>query len=409
MRSRTILILTSLILAGMLFGCTDTERQAVPTLTPPPSQTPTPPPSTSPGVDTKKETPSEFQIQTRLLDFHLIDERNGYAWGVTKEALRMYRTEDGGQSWQNVSPPTANDFKFAPGYGQSVSFLDKQRGWVVRSDLDNKHATIFHTEDGGASWKAAELGEGMNPVVLDFRTPQSGWLLSIADPQQADSGHILYATSNAGTTWRRIADSSLPQGGTVTGMTFQNDKNGWLSMEVKGQPKLYRTDDGGMSWNAGQVLDENKQMQACEVVDVLQPVFFGTDRSNGWIPLTCPNSDTDQFHGLFTEDGGASWTYTPFKIRTEKASNAFTLPFFLNDTNGWYLNKNLVYHSSDKGLTWTPLNEDKILSKTWSKYPQLTQMQFISENVGWILLETKDQKRSVLVQTKDGGKSWSVL
>ncbi|MGW9128853.1 WD40/YVTN/BNR-like repeat-containing protein [Paenibacillus chitinolyticus] len=407
---RSTLLLIGLLLAGMLSGCLSTgSNEAKAPQAPEPTVTTEPQPTAKPGADTKKDTPSEFQIQTRLLDFHLIDERTGYAWGVTNQSLRMYRTLDGGQTWQNVSPPSAGNFKFSPGYGQAISFLDKQRGWIVRSDLEGKQSTIWQTENGGGSWKAVDLPEQMNPVVLDFQTPQNGWMLSITDPSKADSGRILYSTSNGGSTWQRAADAQLPQEGTITGLTFQNLRTGWLSMEVKGQPKMYRSEDGGRTWKESKVIAAARSSEACEVVDVLQPVFFGSDRSKGWIPFSCPSSEADQFHGLFTDDGGVNWSYAPFKVGTDKESNAFTLPFFLSETDGWYLDKNIVYHTSDKGKTWAPLNEDKILSRTWSKYPQLTQLQFVSENVGWILLETKDQKRSVLVQTKDGGKSWSVL
>lgn len=126
---RSTLLLIGLLLAGMLSGCLSTgSNEAKAPQAPEPTVTTEPQPTAKPGADTKKDTPSEFQIQTRLLDFHLIDERTGYAWGVTNQSLRMYRTLDGGQTWQNVSPPSAGNFKFSPGYGQAISFLDKQRG-----------------------------------------------------------------------------------------------------------------------------------------------------------------------------------------------------------------------------------------------------------------------------------------
>ncbi|MFS0838223.1 hypothetical protein [Paenibacillus sp. 1P03SA] len=152
---RSTLLLIGLLMAGLLSGClsTDSSKEAGAPQAPVPTATPEPQPTVKPGPDTKKDTPSEFQIQTRLLDFHLIDDRTGYAWGVTNESLRMYRTLDGGQTWQNVSPPSAGNFKFSPGYGQAISFLDKQRGWIVRSDMEGRKTTIWQTENGEEAGK----------------------------------------------------------------------------------------------------------------------------------------------------------------------------------------------------------------------------------------------------------------
>ncbi|GAH51227.1 unnamed protein product [marine sediment metagenome] len=82
---------------------------------------------------------------------------------------------------------------------------------------------------------------------------------------------------------------------------------------------------------------------------------------------------------------------------------------FLNDKEGWDLNKDQVYRTTDRGQNWLPLKADNVLTDTLKNYPQLAQVQFISSKVGWLLLETTELKKSILLKTSDGGNTWTVL
>jgi hypothetical protein len=56
-----------------------------------------------------------------------------------------------------------------------------------------------------------------------------------------------------------------------------------------------------------------------------------------------------------------------------------------------------------------PYPRDELLTSNLKKYPKVVKMQFISSDVGWLLIETEDKKRSRLMMSTDGGVSWQGL
>ncbi|MNJ70646.1 hypothetical protein D3C77_671210 [compost metagenome] len=68
-----------------------------------------------------------------------------------------------------------------------------------------------------------------------------------------------------------------------------------------------------------------------------------------------------------------------------------------------------MYHTTDQGVNWTTLPKSERLAKIIQDYPEIVKLQFFTSKVGWLLVAKNDQKRSLLLQTTDGGVTWSVL
>ncbi|MES9816352.1 MAG: YCF48-related protein [Candidatus Thiodiazotropha sp.] len=66
---------------------------------------------------------------------------------VSGEFGAMAHSQDGGESWQPLTP-LADDF-----YPQDALFISPQEGWVV-----GLSGTILHTRDGGGSWQRQATG-----------------------------------------------------------------------------------------------------------------------------------------------------------------------------------------------------------------------------------------------------------
>jgi hypothetical protein len=80
-----------------------------------------------------------------LTQIEMLDAQNG--WAHADEMI--LRTENGGESWLNVTPP---DILQNPAYSKSY-FLDTQTGWLLLEDIDKPNAgMIFRTTDGGGVW-----------------------------------------------------------------------------------------------------------------------------------------------------------------------------------------------------------------------------------------------------------------
>lgn len=97
----------------------------------------------------------------------------------------LYRTRDGGTNWRRLSLPGApGDFTGSP-----FSFIDPQHGWLlanVSAAMGKSSASIYRTDNGGTSWQEISYtdfrhptegpGLGGDKVSLVFRSRTVGWL-----------------------------------------------------------------------------------------------------------------------------------------------------------------------------------------------------------------------------------------
>ena len=74
--------------------------------------------------------------------------------------------------------------------------------------------------------------------TVDFKDMQHGWLTD---------GTTLYATSDGGQHWRKMAPGSNFK--RVTQLDFVSSTEGWaIGGQGKGAPFLLKTMDGGQTW-----------------------------------------------------------------------------------------------------------------------------------------------------------------
>ena len=168
------------------------------------------------------------------------------AWAVVDGRL-YWTADDGGLNWSDCSP--------GEGRIQAVTFLDHEHGWLV-SPLDAAQPgfNIWRTADGGQSWQAVPLSafnetlQSARAVSLDFINPLEGWLsIKLASSANFDLG-TLYHTRDGGLTWEEL---SLPGGGAID---FTSTTHGWTLAGPQGD-KLYQTADGGRTWQSADNTD----------------------------------------------------------------------------------------------------------------------------------------------------------
>lgn len=398
------------------------KGQTITVINPPVADNQGTPSAQTPAEDGK----NRYQIQTRLTDFQLLSATTGLAWGCTRNELRLYMTQDNGKTWTNISPAASLQFAETPEYGKDIFFLDPNHGFIVRNAKGSEDTIMLRTTDGGATWKVNSFPENNAVSAMYFTDPAHGWMLSDTGGSITEERYSLYATENGGQSFENPlgldngfglslssdaaqsrSDESISEDNLS--LTFTSVRHGFIGDTQEGYPKLYMTEDGGLTWEEnGQFFDQDKYT-TCDSFTMGTISFFSENKQEGWVPIGCSREDSTKYNGYFTEDAGHTWSLVPFMLSWQEGINEFLAPTFLNSEEGWTILDSTVYYTNDQGSHWEPLPESRKLQNILQDYPEIVKLQFFTSRVGWLLVAKEDQQRSLLLQTKDGGQSWRVL
>lgn len=363
----------------------------------------------------------KYQIQTRLTDFHLLTDTTGIAWGITRGELRLYMTKDNGVTWANISPAATVQFPGAVRYGKEIIFRDALHGWVVRSGVGNSETIVLHTEDGGLSWKISSLPDTAQVSDLSFISNDEGWIMSVESSSVGNQRKTLYRTLNGGKSWNAVMQTpistnnqgsnskAIPEFGYVTDMTFASEQVGYVTMQELNSPKMYVTSDGGHSWSASKNFFNKIIDGTCDQYLSSDLEFTGVTGNQGRITIACTRSHQYKYSGYTTQNHGETWSFMAYSLPWVSGNNKTIAPTFLNQNEGWSIQNSLISHTVDQGKTWSLLPRSEKLARMMKDYPEVSKMEFVSSKVGWILIQNYELRKSLLLQTKDGGTSWQVL
>jgi photosystem II stability/assembly factor-like uncharacterized protein len=260
--------------------------------------------------------PDARVVASASLDF--LDAQTGwlslkYASGSSFSVGTLFKTTDGGKSWQQLSLPI----------GEPVYFIDANRGWAAGGPAGNE---LFSSRDGGATWQPQSLGYTQDvaaPIYQSlpyFTSPTEGWLaVTVADPLKP---HVdLYTTHDAGDTWAAqgtvAIDPALNPATAVSSAVLNG--NHWL-LGGPGKPALFSLPAKGslaqsMSTRltvsglpAGAVQIHTSSTTGWALVNVGDCLGYkpkaGETTPPGAQPFQCASSAS-----LWeTLDGGASWS-----------------------------------------------------------------------------------------------------
>ncbi len=170
----------------------------------------------------------------------------------------VYKSIDAGKTWKFVGLPDTHaigrlavnpknpDIAFVAALGHPFA--------------DNEERGIFRTQDGGKTWQKVlykDAKTGGIDVVFDpsnsnilfaalWQARRTPWSLDSGGP-----GSGLYRSSDGGTTWKELKGHGLPEGilGRI-GVTVSgaNPNRVWAVVEAE-KGGIYRSDDGGDSWH----------------------------------------------------------------------------------------------------------------------------------------------------------------
>jgi photosystem II stability/assembly factor-like uncharacterized protein len=337
--------------------------------------------------------------------FHMVSSTVG--WRGARS-----RTTDGGTTWRDVTLPSLPNFSKGSTAG---CVLDAAHAWTTQATGPSLvSATQLHvlaTADGGQTWQQGTPvpASGVNMgVALEFIDPQNGWLLTAtgADASPALT-RTLYATSDGGLHWSRLASGSQSNGSSlgqiaggcsVSGMTFVSTDKGWLTWDCSGPngsqpqsggPVVAVTIDGGHTWTPLSL--PSFPGTAGWTCGASPPLLSG---NQGVLPVSCGNG----WAGVYrTNDLGDSWTLgqPPFWFQLSQVD-------FVDATRGFVFTgvaTSDLYRTTDSGRDWALVKKSVFSGQTVGEF------QFIDATTGFALTSTSP---GVPWKTTDGGLTWSL-
>jgi hypothetical protein len=335
-----------------------------------------------------------------IFEIQMVDMLAGWAiGGAEPETEHIFRTEDGGDSWQDVTPPQP----IITGYGNfttaNLGSWDEDHAWVNYKGSD----LIWSTSNGGTSWTSEQVSYTTQPDgIISVLDQDHVWIFQFLEAGMHKVYTSLVQTQDGGDTWNLLLDPYQDeeiQSFSKTGAVFITPQHGWLTRNFDGvSPNIFltKTQDGGITWEHQTIIEPPAipgvfNTGVCGLYD---PFLVAPDV--GFFRLSCVYDQNgqrmDKDFLYKTDKGGMSWDVL--------------------DTPGgevYYLNESVIYSlgkdielSIDGGRNW-----QFVKTVNWEG-----QFSFVDQNTAWVVAADKTDWENpiyALVKTNDGCSSFESI
>ncbi len=241
---------------------------------------------------------------------------------IGKEKGPVFRTADGGKTWQQVVlPQEMSELQY------EVYVFDADMAFLIPLQGNNFQSHFYRTIDGGGTWQRSNWPAPPRPpssseaISLDwtFLDHLHGWVgVNIApccngtDRGQTLSdlgGETLFQTQDGGLTWQQITRLTIKY--PENNLTFTTPQTGWLTTSIDDPahpnlsdpaslpPALLVTHDGGRTWNQQPLTPP----QGFTTHPYIYRLTFFTE-SKGYLST---GIGAGKYYLYMTQDGGNSW------------------------------------------------------------------------------------------------------
>ena len=273
-------ILLYLLLLPLLFSCSSKSPVAQPT------------PVDTLGTGWKKISMPDMSYG----DIFFINNNTGYVVGGGS----IYRSSDGGNTWQKVHQASSAIVNIAMGSESNAVFVST-----------NGNQLLF-TKNGGTSFDSVNIN---TDIILDAFFVNANTVYAV--------GNKFWKSTDAGSTWTKLYDFTI-SAGPYRSLYFLNDQYGWMAGE--GGP--YRTINGGTSWEAKPSPD----------LSFFAGNAFFLDINNGYV--------SDGRSVAKTSNAGNSWS------RVLNGTSGYQDLHFISATTGYVADGTYIFKTQDGGANW---------------------------------------------------------
>jgi photosystem II stability/assembly factor-like uncharacterized protein len=189
--------------------------------------------------------------------------------------------------------------------------------------------------------------------------------------------------SCAAKSWRLLTTDPTTHAPAISALAFIDPNHGWALTSSQ----LLETTDGGQTW-AERLSDERKAFYSLTFVNP----------TTGWIVGSQKDDAGYKALVMQTTDGGKTWRQQAVNVAPQP--NARVAPRLLSvsfcDPNiGWATGSDLIVHTVNGGETWE-------IRRSGNTDEDFLGIQCVNPARAWAAGQD-----GLILQTKDGGKSWS--
>jgi photosystem II stability/assembly factor-like uncharacterized protein len=288
-----------------------------------------------------------------------------------------------------------------------VSFLDRDHGWLVGWNVANVGVTVYRTRDGGRTWQGRAVTTHTQNAgavaTVQFLGPRLGWLVS-QEPTAPRAR--LYSSSDGGASWR-LVDDRLPE---VAPVVFGSAGDAWQAGGFSSR-FLFHSVDGGRRWTRARLPVPAGERAARALYGL--PVFFGRTIL---APVTFLHRRAVHEAIYRSGDHGRRWRLAGMLEVTGASASAGScaasafpapLPVSFTTTRIWWVGVRgaggwLAYRTTNAGRRW---ESKRITPAKPPRSCRRSELQAIDSRTAWFTFTAGTGNRE-LYATADAGKHW---
>ena len=295
----------------------------------------------------------------------MIDPQNPNTLYVSSRNGVIFKSTNGGATWNAASSVLPPPFLLQPGPGSKVLAIDPQRTGTLYAATQNG---VSKSTDSGASWRPANSGLRAAPVSSVVINPQISSFIYAGNLLTTDAGNSWFALSSGLQFGVVLAIDPLTPGTVYAGRTTDGDSC---------SGSIFKSLDGGQSWM------DTRGGAGCLSVMVIDPQS----------PSTVYAGSSYGGSVYKTADGGTSWSTLNTGL---PGVNALAIDP-QNTTTVYAGGSGGVFKSTDGGASWSAVNSGlTTLVSTLAIDPQNTSTLYAATPSG-------------LFKSTDGGATWRNL